>query len=150
MTQWYFYIVQNSVKLTSLRSNTGYTYAGVSPDPVRRLRQHNKELKGGAKYTISKAPGWSHMCIIEGFRTKIEAMQFEWAVRHAAPRNVGGVSSRIKKLYHVCCQEKWTSKAPFAKEVPLKIRWFIPIPKEHAPLPEYVKEFSEEVYPTLQ
>ena len=28
---WYFYIIKNN----------NYTYAGVSPDPNRRLRQHN-------------------------------------------------------------------------------------------------------------
>ena len=31
---WSFYIIQNK----------GYTYAGVSPDPVKRLRKHNGEL----------------------------------------------------------------------------------------------------------
>ena len=29
--KWIFYII----------SNNNYTYAGVSPDPERRLRQHN-------------------------------------------------------------------------------------------------------------
>lgn len=131
--QWYFYLIQNG----------GCTYAGVSPDPVRRLRQHNKEIKGGAKYTTSKPPGWTHLCIVDGFRTKIEAMQFEWAVKHAPPRRVGGVQSRIQKLYHVCCQEKWTSRAPLAKEVPLNIVWHVPIPENHVPLPIYISEIQK-------
>ena len=129
-SQWYFYLIQNNK----------CTYAGVSPDPVRRLRQHNKELKGGAKYTTSKAPEWTHLCIVDGFRTKIEAMQFEWAVKHAPPRRVGGVSSRIQKLYHVCCQEKWTNKSPLAKEIPLTIVWHVPIPENHVPLPVYISQ----------
>ena len=30
------------------------------PDPVRRLRQHNSEIKGGATYHC-KGPGWTHV-----------------------------------------------------------------------------------------
>lgn len=110
---WVFYIIENN----------GYTYAGVSPDPIRRLRQHNCEIKGGAKYTTSKGCGWKHICLVSGFRNKIEAFQFEWAVKHAPPRNVGGIKSRIKKLYIIFNREKWTSKSPFARDVPLKIEW---------------------------
>lgn len=135
MKQWYFYLLQNNK----------CTYAGVSVDPVRRLRQHNKELKGGAKYTTSKSSDWTHLCIIQGFRTKIEALQFEWAVKHT--KRIKG--SRIQKLYKVCCEEKWTSKSPLAKEIPLVIQWFVPIPKDHQPLPNYISEYcshSQNVY----
>ena len=48
---------------------------GVSPDPIRRLRQHNGEIKGGAKYTTSKGCGWKHICLISGFEDKIQAMR---------------------------------------------------------------------------
>ena len=41
---WQFYLINNGP----------YTYAGVSPDPVKRLRKHNGEISGGAKYTASK------------------------------------------------------------------------------------------------
>lgn len=76
MREWSFYILKNN----------NCTYAGVSPDPIRRLRQHNKEIKGGAKYTTNKAPGWTHICIIRGFRTKIESMQFEWGGKTCATK----------------------------------------------------------------
>ena len=46
-----FYIIKNK----------NCTYAGISPDPVQRLRKHNGEIKGGAKYTLSKGPGWERM-----------------------------------------------------------------------------------------
>jgi len=110
---WVFYIIENS----------GYTYAGVSPYYERRLRQHNGEIKGGAKYTISKGPGWKHICLVCGFRNKIEALQFEWAVKHAPPRNKGGVKSRIKKLYDTFRKDKWTSKSPLSSDVPLELHW---------------------------
>ena len=110
---WFFYIIQNR----------HFTYAGVSPDPVQRLRKHNGEIKGGAKYTTSKGPGWKHVCIVSGFQNKIQALQFEWAVKHQPPRNVGGIQSRLKKLHEVIAKERWTSKSPLSKDVPLTIEF---------------------------
>jgi len=113
--EWVCYIIQNN----------NCTYVGVSPDPVRRLRQHNGEIKGGAKYTLSKGAGWEHICLIKGFHNKIQSMQFEWAVKHVAPRDAGGRNNRIKKLYNVVNKSQWTSKAPPSEEVPLNIEWYI-------------------------
>ena len=110
---WFFYIIQNG----------HYTYAGVSPDPVQRLRRHNGEIKGGAKYTTSKGPGWKHVCIVSGFQNKIQALQFEWAVKHQPPRNVGGINARLKKLEEVMAKERWTSKSPLSSEVPLHVEY---------------------------
>jgi predicted GIY-YIG superfamily endonuclease len=132
---WIFYIIYNE----------HYTYAGVSPDPTRRLRQHNGEISGGAKYTTDKGAGWQHLCLVEGFRNNIEALQFEWAVKHIPPRNAGGLKNRVKKLYTLFQKEKWTSKAPDSKDVPLTITWCIGeetkatlIP--NIPLPSYINE----------
>ena len=113
MSEWVFYLIKNN----------NYTYAGVSPDPIRRLRQHNGEIKGGAKYTTSKGPGWTHICLVKGFQDKIQSMQFEWAVKHAPPRNAGGIINRTQKLISVCSKERWTSNAPLAKDIPLEICW---------------------------
>lgn len=124
---WYFYIIANGHR----------TYAGVSPYPERRLRQHNGEIKGGAKYTTSAGSGWKHVCLIQGFRTNIEALQFEWAVKHEKPRGKGGIESRLRKLHRVLNKERWTSKAPKAGEVPLHIQWLIE-PAYTEELPDYV------------
>ena len=110
---WFFYIIENR----------GFTYAGVSPDPVQRLRKHNGEIKGGAKYTTSKGSGWKHVCIVSGFQNKIQALQFEWAVKHHPPRNVGGIQSRLKKLSEVMAKERWTSKSPLSSTVPLEVKY---------------------------
>ena len=120
---WIFYIIVN-------KNNT---YAGVSPDPVRRLRQHNGEICGGAKYTTSKGPGWTHICLVSGFQTSQQALQFEWAVKHVAPRNKGGIGQRIQKLFKVLCKERWTSKAVLAETVPLTIVW------HDGPMPDIFK-----------
>ena len=131
---WFFYIIKNR----------NCTYAGVSPTPVKRLRQHNGEIKGGAKYTISKGSGWKHICLVKGFTDKIQAMQFEWAVKHVAPRDAGGIESRIRKLYVVFNKEHWTSKSPMAREVPLEIHWYDkPESMPTETLPDYVSEVSE-------
>ena len=125
---WSFYIIENN----------GATYAGVSPTPVRRLRQHNGEIKGGAKYTTGRGPGWTHVCLISGFQDKIQAMQFEWAVKHVPPRNAGGLVNRIKKLYVTLNKERWTLNAPLAKTVPLVVEWKIPDPCEGSDTPDFI------------
>ena len=131
---WFFYIIKNQ----------NCTYAGVSPTPVKRLRQHNGEIKGGAKYTTSKGSGWKHICLVKGFADKIQAMQFEWAVKHVPPRDVGGIENRIRKLYVVLNKEHWTSKSPLAEEVPLEIHWYDkPETIPTYSLPNYVSEVTE-------
>jgi predicted GIY-YIG superfamily endonuclease len=129
---WSFYIIQNK----------GCTYAGVSPDPVKRLRKHNGELSGGAKYTLSKGTGWTHVCLVHGFQTKQQSLQFEWAVKHVPPRDSGGTINRIKKLFVVLNKQNWTSKAIDAMNVHLTLEWKIPRPEcfheEH--LPDYVSQ----------
>tara|TARA_B100000424_G_scaffold271657_1_gene275562 strand:+ start:2547 stop:2948 length:402 start_codon:yes stop_codon:yes gene_type:complete len=131
MDKWSCYLIENK----------GYTYCGVSNDVHRRLKCHNGELAGGAKYTTSKGPGWSHICIVHGFQNKIQSMQFEWAVKHVPPRNAGGVTNRVKKLICVLNKEKWTSKSCPALDIPLTIEW---INSNYRPesivLPNYIQE----------
>ena len=43
-----------------------YSYVGMTNDFLKRFRQHNQEIKGGAKYT-SRRQGWYPVCIIDGF-----------------------------------------------------------------------------------
>ena len=128
--KWVFYIVHNK----------GYTYAGVSPDPVKRLRKHNGELAGGAKYTLSKGKGWEHVCLIHGFQTKTQALQFEWASKHVSPRDAGGLVNRIKKLYILLNKERWTSKSPEAKTVSLIIEWKKEVECKDRTVPDYIMD----------
>jgi len=57
------------------------TYVGATTDPNRRLRQHNKEISGGAKATgISVQQGltWQRVCYITGIPEWRSALQIEW------------------------------------------------------------------------
>ncbi|XP_034703565.1 uncharacterized protein LOC117927941 isoform X1 [Vitis riparia] len=47
------------------------TYVGVTTNFSRRLKQHNGELKGGAKASRTGRP-WVCACIIQGFKDKSE------------------------------------------------------------------------------
>lgn len=107
-----------------LIENGSKTYVGMSNDPNRRLRQHNSEIKGGARYTTSTGPGWKHVCIVSGFDSKTQALQFEWAVKHQPPRNAHGTANRVKKMVEVLNKKQFTSNAPPSCTMNLVVNWF--------------------------
>jgi predicted GIY-YIG superfamily endonuclease len=64
-----------------LLSSDNSTYVGSTVDLDRRLRQHNKEIKGGAFATgskVNKGEIWIRVAHIEGFPDWKSALQFEW------------------------------------------------------------------------
>ncbi|KAJ8573612.1 hypothetical protein K7X08_010123 [Anisodus acutangulus] len=57
------------------------TYIGVTTNFSRRLKEHNGELKGGAKASRSGRP-WICACLIRGFKDRSEACAFESKWKH--------------------------------------------------------------------
>ncbi|KAL9424351.1 hypothetical protein AB3S75_036270 [Citrus x aurantiifolia] len=52
------------------------TYVGTTTNFPRRLKQHNGELRGGAKASQAGRP-WISACIIQGFHDQSDACEFE-------------------------------------------------------------------------
>ena len=64
-----------------LVSTSGNTYVGATVDLNRRLRQHNKEIKGGAHATgikVAQGETWIRAAHVSGFPDWQAALQFEW------------------------------------------------------------------------
>lgn len=58
------------------------TYVGSTTNPARRLRQHNGEIRGGARATRGKT--WGLVVTIGGFQTRSEACRWEKLVKMRA------------------------------------------------------------------
>ena len=64
-----------------LYTDEGHTYVGATIDPDRRLRQHNKEISGGARATgirVGQGLIWKRACYIKNIPEWRSALQIEW------------------------------------------------------------------------
>ena len=64
-----------------IESTSGATYIGATVNLDKRIRQHNREIKGGAAATsnkVAKGEVWSYVCYIENCPTWNAALQCEW------------------------------------------------------------------------
>ena len=100
-----------------LESTNKNTYVGATIDVNRRLRQHNKEIKGGAHATgikVDKGETWSRVCYVSGFPTWQAALQFEWRWKQLSrklPQKMKPVERRMEALQQLLALEQSTSKA---------------------------------------
>src|SRR4051794_18044610 len=67
-----------------VRCNDGSLYTGVTNSLERRIRQHNGELWGGARYTRGKRP--VEFVYIEKTSSRKEACKREWEIKHTMTR----------------------------------------------------------------
>lgn len=57
-------------------------YIGYTNNPIKRLRQHNGEISGGARATHNRGE-WHYLMIIELFESKHNVgLQCEYALKH--------------------------------------------------------------------
>jgi structure-specific endonuclease subunit SLX1 len=105
-----------------LYSTKGNTYVGATVDLERRLRQHNKEIKGGARATgikVEQGEEWTRACHISGFPDWQATLQFEWRWKQLSrklPLKMKPLERRLEALKQLMTLEKSTSKAiPFTE-----------------------------------
>jgi structure-specific endonuclease subunit SLX1 len=100
-----------------LLSSDNSTYVGATIDLDRRLRQHNKEIKGGAYQTgskVEKGETWIRACHIEGFPDWQAALQFEWRWKQLSRKITGTMhplKRRMMALNNLLALERPTLKA---------------------------------------
>ena len=100
-----------------LVSTNGNTYVGATKDLNRRLRQHNKEIKGGAHATgikVSQGELWTRAAHISGFPDWQAALQFEWRWKQLSRKlsiNINPLERRINALIELLNLPQSTSKA---------------------------------------
>ena len=132
---YYVYILESSDKAA--------TYVGATVNLDHRLRQHNKELAGGAHATsvkVAQGSSWHRVCHVEGFPDWSAALQFEWRLKQLSRKlcqtknttsNLAScfhskpIERRIQALHQLLELERPTTKAKAYAEwnAPPKIVW---------------------------
>ena len=108
---WYCYLLRNTQYQYSR-----LTYNGSTNNPRRRLRQHNEEITGGAKFTHGKGGGWEIYALISGFPDHKNTLSCEWRIKHPNGKpgkrdpHHCGVRGRVIALNHIFTLDKWTKQ----------------------------------------
>ncbi|EEH33245.2 GIY-YIG catalytic domain-containing protein [Paracoccidioides lutzii Pb01] len=135
------YLLRSCVRHASL-------YIGSTPDPARRLAQHNGDRYGAAKRTLREnLRPWEMVAIVSGFTSRVAALQFEWAwqntkvSRHAdldgnatqelgvriCPRTAKEVKRVAKprtSLTNILANLHLLLRSPYFSKWPIEVRFF--------------------------
>jgi len=114
-----------------LECTDGSTYVGATVDLDHRLRQHNKEIKGGAHATsakVGKGETWRRVCHVAGFPDWSAALQFEWRWKQLSrklPARMNPLERRKQALTALLALERPTSNAQAYSEWtnPPSVNW---------------------------
>ena len=150
----------NNIYKCYIINNNNKSYVGITNNLERRIRQHNNIIKGGAKYTtniiinqnnnnnINNINLWNYVCYIDGFKTKKDALQFEWSLKHCYPRNKCGIENRIGKIYNTLNKKNWTKKSVNSYNYKLILYWcnitYIPDNYDEL-LPNYITQDIDDI-----
>ena len=111
--QFYVYLLLCSDKTT---------YVGATINLNKRLRQHNKEIKGGAYATgskVNKGETWQRACYVKNFPDWSSALQFEWKWKNVSRKKSFGtlpLRRRLMALSDILKLDKPTSGAKLFSE----------------------------------
>lgn len=128
---WYCYLIKSTIK-------PNLSYNGSTNDPIRRLRQHNGEITGGAFRTKIGQP-WEYYAILKGLPNHNNALSCEWRIRYPdnkrkKDKKYLGVKGRIVGLNEILKLEYWTKQCK-DKNSNMNLELYI--------LPEYAKLLDE-------
>ena len=110
---WLCYLLDNGF---------GKTYIGASNNFKRRIRQHNKEIKGGAKYTSAWGP-WKPVLLVLGMPDKKTTLSLEWRMKRKLSPKTGKLvhcsscHPRIKNVFAIVNGDKITSKSCSPRDI---------------------------------
>lgn len=87
------------------------TYIGATVCIVRRVRQHNGNLAGGARATTNFRP-WLLKATCVGFNSWREALQFEWRWKRTSQSRkrrgiIKGVQKRLDRAAKLCSSTRF-------------------------------------------
>ena len=113
------------------------TYIGATIDLDHRLRQHNREISGGAKATARLVSDqfhkhsdvkWARICSVRGFPNQTAALQFEWRWKRESHkyRSLRPIDRRLVALNALLKMDRPTKKAALYQSYPdggPKIYW---------------------------
>lgn len=110
MPSHFCYIIENETRTK--------TYVGYTTTPLKRIRQHNGEIKGGAKYTSRNGTKWTYVAIVSSplplphFDNHI-ALSLEWHMKPHGKnhilRTMEPVKGRIQLLAKALAREKFNT-----------------------------------------
>ena len=81
------------------------TYVGATNHFCRRIRQHNREIVGGAKATGGYK--WHKIILVHGFDTRHDLLSFEWHFKHVRTVNKSGIKRRVEALTKLLSIDRW-------------------------------------------
>jgi len=107
-----------------ISNNSSRTYIGYTNDFKKRIRQHNGEISGGAKYTTAHMcnDGWTPILLISGIENKHNALSLEWRMKRSK-NMLGklkpnyGINIRIKNVFEIIKDDIITSKSSKITEI---------------------------------
>lgn len=97
--EWWVYVIQSLQVRVGKTGNAlpGFHYVGATTDPKRRIRQHNGEIVGGARWTAKHRP--HRMKAIYGpYANQSEALKAERALKRGR-RGAGRCQWSPEDLY---------------------------------------------------
>lgn len=103
-----------------LYTDRGQTYVGATVDPDRRIRQHNKEISGGARATgicVEQGLIWKRACYISNIPEWRSALQIEWRWKQLGRTHFKHIRNPIERRLH-SLKKLLSLEKPTEKSIP--------------------------------